>query len=264
MITSLSNPRVKLAAKLRQRKQRAEQGRFLIDGVREIERAYGAGIEMDYVFRCWIMCDAGDARAVNARLVQDGVETLSVSEAVFKKLSYGGRTEGLLAVAKVPERSLDDISLPDDALVVVLENIEKPGNVGAVLRTADAVGAAAVLLCGTGADLWNPNTIRSSIGTVFTVPVCYADTDAILERLTNDGFRMLATRVFASSEYTDANYDGRTAIILGSEAEGLTKAWHRDDVTAVRLPMLGTADSLNVAATAAIVLYEALRQRSTL
>jgi TrmH family RNA methyltransferase len=162
----------------------------------------------------------------------------------------------------VRPKSLADLSLAGQGLVVVLEAVEKPGNVGAVLRTADAVGASAVVVADPGTDLYNPNTIRASLGAVFTVPACTAGSAETLAWLRGQRLRILAARVDGSVRYTDVSYVEPCALVLGSEVRGLSEVWRDAEVTAIRLPMLGTVDSLNVSITAAVVLYEALRQRA--
>jgi TrmH family RNA methyltransferase len=260
-ISSIHNPRIKNAGKLRQRRQRDRQRRFLIDGVREIGLAHASQIVLDEVFYCDKSIRDPDVRVLVERLTHEGVDVVDVAKPVFAKLAYGERDEGIVAVARTPQRSLADFSPPENALVVVLEGVEKPGNVGAVLRTADGAGADAVLLAGSGTDLWNPNTIRASLGAVFTRSVFHATTADAIAWLRERDFRILATRVDAETFYTDADYSGRVAIALGSEADGLTPEWRAEHITPIRLPMLGTVDSLNVSAASAIVLYEALRQR---
>jgi TrmH family RNA methyltransferase len=166
----------------------------------------------------------------------------------------------VILVVRAPQTRLADLELPPDPLVVVTEDVEKPGNVGAILRSADAVGAAAVIAVG-GTDLFNPNVIRASIGTVFSVPVAGATAGEVVPWLRARGLRVVASRVDASTLHVDADLRGPVAIVLGNEAEGLSDVWNGPDVEAVRLPMAGAADSLNVSAAAAVLLYEAWRQR---
>ncbi|HEU0242589.1 MAG TPA: TrmH family RNA methyltransferase, partial [Candidatus Limnocylindrales bacterium] len=179
------------------------------------------------------------------------------------RLGYGERSEGVVATVRIPDTSLAALTgaLPPDPLVVVLEAVEKPGNLGAVLRSADAAGADAVILANPRTDLFNPNAIRASLGTVFAVPVAAGGAAAVRAWLESAGMRVLAARVEAAIPYTEADLRGPVALVLGSEADGLTEAWTGGDVTAVSLPMLGVADSLNVSVTAAVLLYEARRQR---
>jgi TrmH family RNA methyltransferase len=260
-ITSIQNPRIKNAGKLRQRRQRDSQQRFLIDGIREIDRAHASDIVLGEVFYNEKSIRDPAVSELVERLEQDGVDVSAVVKKVFTKLAYGERNEGVIAVAKTPQRSLAEFAPPENALLVVLEGVEKPGNVGAVLRTADAAGADGVLLAGGGTDLWNPNAVRASLGALFTQNVFQATTDEAIAWLAEHHFRVLATRVDAELLYTEADYSGSVALALGSEADGLTPAWHTDHITPIRLPMHGTVDSLNVSATSAIVMYEAVRQR---
>ncbi|MCG8585598.1 MAG: RNA methyltransferase [Pirellulales bacterium] len=263
LITSIQNPRIKNAGKLRQRRQRDRQKRFLIDGIREIRRAHKSSVVLEEVFYNEKALRDPVVQELIDELRKDGIQVNDVVKPVFAKLAYGERDEGVVAVAKTPERTLAEYAPSDRALLVVLEGVEKPGNVGAVLRTADAAGVDGVVLAGGGTDLWNPNTVRASLGAIFSLDVCQASTDETIGWLTDNGFNVLAARVDAELLYTDADYAGRVAIALGSEADGLTPAWHADTVTAIRLPMHGMVDSLNVSAASAVVMYEAVRQRGT-
>jgi RNA methyltransferase, TrmH family len=261
-ITSLHNQHVKDAIKLRQRRQRDKQRRFLIDGVRELMRAISAGVEFAEVFVCEPLCQSSEAREALAQIAQTSAAVLSLTPQVFGKLTFGERAEGVLAVAHTPTKSLDDLLLPPDALVVVVEDVEKPGNLGAILRTADAAGVSAVIAAGHGTDLYNPNCIRASLGTVFTMPVCAAGVEETLRFLRLKGLSIYAARVDAAMLYTDVPLANAVALVLGSEAAGLSAAWRGDDIVPICLPMRGAADSLNLSATAAVLCYEAVRQRS--
>lgn len=262
VITSLQNPRVKEAVRLRDRRHRQKQGRIVIDGARELARALGAGVPMQEIFVCPSLCQNDEARRTLELVAQAAAEVLEVTEPVFEKLAFGDRAEGVLGVAATPSTSLDRITLPDCPLVAVLEGIEKPGNVGAVLRSADGAGVSALIVADGGTDLFNPNAIRASLGTIFTRPVAAASSTETLAWLRRQGLAIYAARVDGSQPYTTANLRQPAALVLGSEATGLSNAWRADDVAAIRLPMRGVADSLNVSATAAVLFYEALRQRS--
>ncbi len=260
-ITSVQNPRVKKAATLRTRRGRKKQGRIIIDGVREVSRAAESGVELVEVFVCPEVY-GDDGRELAARVSDQAVDVLTVSPTVFQKLAFGSRVEGIVAVAQRPQQSLEDVPVAEDVLVAVLDGVEKPGNVGAVLRSADATGVGALVVADGGIDLYNPNVIRASLGAIFTLPVCAAGRDETLAWLRQHDMRIFATRVDGAIGYTEVSYRGRCAIVLGSEAEGLSDVWDADDITAVSLPMLGTVDSLNVSTTAAVLFYEALRQRA--
>ncbi len=263
LITSLQNQRVKDAAKLRDRRQREKQGRFLIDGVRELDRALDAGLLPADVFVCPDLCTSDEARRLFARVTQLCPQAVSeVTAEVFEKLAFGERLEGIVASVPTPTKPLDALQLPDDAIVCVLENVEKPGNLGAILRSADAAGIAAVIAADDQTDLFNPNAVRASLGTIFSMPTAVADAATTLAWLRERRFSMWAARVGSGPTYTDVDYRGPTAIILGSEADGLSARFWADDIRPIHLPMLGRADSLNVSVAAAIMFYEALRQRS--
>lgn len=271
-ITSLQNPRVKAAARLRDRRHRDKQGRILIDGARELGRAIRAGVRLAEVFVCRAACQASEARQVLEALGPTGqdaggaasrgaVEVFDVTEAVLEKLVFGQRCDGLLGVAETPQRRLDDLRLPERPLVAVLEGVEKPGNVGAVLRSADAAGVSALVVADPRTDLYNPNAIRSSLGAVFTVPAAVATAEETAAWLKRQSLAVYAARVEGAAAYTEADFRRPAAIVLGSEAQGLSPQWSGEWITPVRIPMLGAADSLNVSAAAAVLFYEALRQR---
>jgi RNA methyltransferase, TrmH family len=261
-ITSLQNPRVKDAVRLRDGRHREKQGRILIDGARELRRAIAAGVKLLEMFVCEPLCHSDDARELLAALPHCGGDVWHVSEAVFERLAFGQRTEGVLGVAEMPRPTLATLELEQSCpLIAVLEGVEKPGNVGAVLRSADAAGVSAVVVANGRTDLFNPNAIRASLGTIFTMPVCEATSGEVLEWLRQRRFQIVAARVDGSVRYTEVDCRGPTAIVLGAEAVGLSPIWSGEGITAVHLPMLGAADSLNVSATAAVLFYEALRQR---
>jgi len=259
-ITSLHNPRVQQAVRLRERRGRRQQRRIVIDGAREVARAIEGGVALIDVYVCEARCQGAAARRTLVAL-PGTAERWNVSEAVFDKLAFGQRSEGIVAVAHLPRRSLNELQLPENPLVAVLEGIEKPGNVGAVIRTADAAGVSAVVVVDGGTDLYNPNAIRASLGTIFTMSVCAASAEAALAWLGERRLAIFAARVDGAVDYTAADFTRPAAVVLGSEAAGLSDSWRAASITAVRLPLLGQADSLNVSATAAVLFYESLRQR---
>jgi TrmH family RNA methyltransferase len=259
-LDSPRNPRVRAALALRDRAERERTGATLVDGVRELTRAIDADVEVLESF-----VDPG-------RLAVTGPDLLDrlrrghglVHEAgpeVLSRLAYGDRSEGVVAVVRVPDTSLARLQPGPDPLYVVVEGVEKPGNLGAILRSADAVGADAVIAADPMTDPFNPNAIRASLGTIFSVPVASAGTGAVRAWLAARGIRVLAARVDGGDVFDGVDLRGPLAIALGSEAAGLTDAWRDPSVTAVRLPMYGAADSLNVSVAAAVLLYEARRQR---
>ncbi len=261
-ITSPQNPRVKDTVRLRDRRHREEQGRILIDGARELQRAIDAGVKLLEAFVCEPLCQGHPTRRLLAALPASGCETLLVSPPVFEKLAFGQRAEGVLGVAETPRIALQSLDIKPQSLVAVLEGVEKPGNLGAVLRSADAAGVSAVIAADPRTDLYNPNAIRASLGTIFTMPVCEAASADVLQWLRENRFHIFSARVDGAAPYTTVDYRGPTAVVLGSEAAGLSDIWRGADIAAVRLPMLGAADSLNVSVTAAVIFYEALRQRT--
>ena len=260
-IISRQNPQVKDAVRLREGHERRRQRRFIIDGTREISRALDSGIRPLKAFICDELCQSADSLKAKAAAKTHAAEVFEVSPDVFAKLAFGDRNEGILVVAEAPRLALADLRLPANPMVAVLEGVEKPGNVGAILRSADAAGVDAVIIADGRTDLYNPNTIRASLGTVFRQNICEASSADAVEWLGSKSLAIIAARPDATTLYTDANLRTGVAIVLGSESAGLTDAWNAVGVTAVRLPMHGLADSLNVSTTAAVLFYEAVRQR---
>ena len=256
IITSASNPKIKTLLALQQKSSaRRESGLFVVEGRRELAHCAAAGFGIDTVFVCPALCPDP--------LPSGGAKVFEVSEAVYRKIAMREGTEGIVAEVRTPERRLADLDLPEHPLVVVLERVEKPGNVGAVLRSADAAGADAVLLCDPLTDLWNPNLIRASVGAVFTVPcVCCGSSEAIAF-LQARGIRILTAQLQDSSLYYDCDMRRGTALVMGTESTGLTACWREAADAHIRIPMLGALDSLNVSVSAAILLFEAVRQRQS-
>ena len=259
-ITSTKNPHIRAAAALRDRRERDEAGLTLVDGVRELRRALTGGATVVEAFVDEDRLDHDGAGAVDEAR-RRGAVIIRVSGPVLDRLAYGDRSEGLVAVVRIPGLALTGLRLPADPLVVVLEGVEKPGNLGAVLRSADAAGADAVIAADPRTDLFNPNAIRASLGTIFAVPLAAGTSGGVRDDLAARGLRLLVARVDADALYTGVDLRGPVAFVLGSEADGLTEAWSGPAVVPIRLPMLGVADSLNVSIAAAVLLYEARRQR---
>jgi TrmH family RNA methyltransferase len=261
ILTSLANPRIKAAAALRDRRERDRTGLTLVDGAREIRRAIDAGASLVEVFVCEPLLAGPDARAALDALRAGDVPIQAASEPVVARLAFGARSEGLVAIVRIPSHQLGELTLPADPLVAVVEGVEKPGNLGAILRSADGAGVDAVVAASPGTDLFNPNAVRASAGTVFSVPLAAAPSSGVLAWLREKGLRIVAARVDAGRVYSDVDLTGPLAVVVGAEAEGLGDAWSAPDIVAVHLPMLGVADSLNVSVSAAILFYEARRQR---
>ena len=271
-ITSAANPRLRAVASLRNRGGRETSGHLLIDGAREVVRALDGGVQVVEAFVVEPMPPDLELAAAAGRVAAAGIPFATVSPEALRRISYGDRASGIVAVAETPASGLDRLSAVlaavraagREPLIAVIEDVEKPGNLGAVARSADGAGFDALVAAtavGPAADPWNPNAVRSSLGTIFTLPVAVGAAAEVRQACVAGGLRIVAARVDASVPYTGIDLTGPLALVLGSEARGLTAAWDGPEVTAVRLPMLGRADSLNVAAAAAVLFYEARRQR---
>lgn len=266
-ISSAHNPRIKAALRLRDSGERRKTGLFLIDGMRESMRALDAGIVFKEVFinRETLESSASPtpARERVFQLIQRiPAEVLQpVETTILDKLSYGQRSSEFVCVAQAPSLEIGRLNFPMDALILVIDAIEKPGNLGAILRTADAVGVGGVILNNPVCDIFNPNAIRASLGTIFTVPLAVARTPETLATLKKINCRIFATQVSATQAFWEMDYCGPVAIVMGSEAHGLRDDWLIPDCVPISIPMFGKADSLNLSTSTAIVLYEAIRQR---
>ncbi len=260
VIDSPHNPRIRAAADLRDRQERVARGLTLVDGARESRRALAAGATVETAFVCPPLVHSDEAAAAMAALAARGISPVEVSRRAFDKVAFGDRADGIVLVVAVPPARLGDLEPGVAPFLLVTEDVEKPGNLGAILRTADAAGCDAVIAIG-GTDLLNPNVIRASLGVVFSMPLAAAAASDALAWLRERGVRPVAARVDAERAYVEADLRGPLAIVLGSEVAGLSETWLASDIEAVRVPMLGVADSLNVAATAAVLAFEARRQR---
>jgi TrmH family RNA methyltransferase len=252
-ITSTQNPRIKHLLALGQKaKARQAERLFVVEGRREIQHCIDAGFRVATLY-----CQPGLCPSP-----PPAEETVEVSPTVYEKIAYRGSTEGLVAVVEARQARLDDIRLSPAPLIIVLESVEKPGNLGAVLRTADAAGADAVIVCDPLTDLYNPNLIRSSIGAVFTVPCVACCSEACISYLKEHRIQILTAQLQDSRPYYDTDMRQATAIVMGTESTGLTPQWRLAADAHIRIPMLGRLDSLNVSVSAAILTFEAVRQRS--
>lgn len=266
VITSVQNPRVKAVVALQQKSaERRRTGLFVVEGRREVEHCVEMGLKVMEVFVCEEMggwsCDIVAANSTEETSGAQGLRVTEVTRGVYEKMAYRGGTEGVMAVVKSKERRLEELDLSENPLIVVVERVEKPGNLGAILRSADAAGADAVVVCDPLTDLWNPNLIRSSIGAVFTVPCVACGSEECIEFLKAHGIQILTAQLQDSELYYDTDMRRGTAIVMGTEATGLTEVWRQAADAHIRIPMLGRLDSLNVSVSAAILLYEAVRQR---
>jgi TrmH family RNA methyltransferase len=281
-ISSLQNPRVKQLVKLRERRDRDEAGLFMIEGYREIRRALEKGVRPKefYFSPDWFLGENEPALIEQAK--QAGAQLFELSKDAFAKVAYRERPDGLLAVAPQWKRSLEDLHVAGFAdpgpesetpgsptpataklpFLLVVESIEKPGNLGTILRSADAAGCDAVIVCDPVTDIFNPNVVRASTGVLFSVPVVVAESTAVHAWLKEKGIRMAATTPHTTNIYTQTDLRGPLAIVMGSEQYGLSEFWMKGADVLVRIPMAGQADSLNVAMATIITLFEAVRQRN--
>lgn len=252
-ITSSANPKFKrLIALLQKSSERRESALFTVEGVREISHCIEAGYKPDCIFFC---PDIVSEEALPQ------CRHFALSAGLYAKAAYREGTEGAIGVFQAIEHPLSSLHLKDNPLIAVLESVEKPGNLGAVLRTCDAAGADALIICDPRTDLYNPNLIRASIGAVFTVPTAVCTTAQAISFLKSEGIRILTAQLQDSSLYYDCPMTKGTAIVMGTEATGLSDKWRQAADAHIRIPMLGKLDSLNVSVSAAILLYEAVRQR---
>ncbi|MBO7137660.1 MAG: RNA methyltransferase [Bacteroidaceae bacterium] len=257
MLSSTQNPRIKHLLLLQQKSaQRRADGLFVVEGQREVEHCLAAGFVVQTAYVCQEI--AGPVS------LPQTVEVVPVTSHVYERIAYRGSTEGIVAVVEARRTKLSDLRLPKSPLIVVLESVEKPGNLGAVLRSADAAGADAVVVCDPLTDLYNPNLIRSAVGAIFTVPCVACSTEECITFFKEKGIQILTAQLQDSSLYYDTSMTGPTAIVMGTEATGLTDLWRNAADAHIRIPMLGQLDSLNVSVSAAILLFEAVRQRQTL
>jgi len=268
VITSSANPRVRQAARLRDADARRETGLTLVDGRRELSRAVAAGVDVVEVF---LAIDAIATMAHDgwvAELAARGTRLVALPEKPFAKLAFGSRNEGCVGVVQFTPQPLERLEAAADTPLLLVEGVEKPGNLGAILRTADAAGLAGVVVCDGRTDPANPAVIRASLGTVFSVPLATATAPDVIGWCAAQGRRVVAATPDGTRSWHAADLTGGVAIVLGSEAHGLSPVWHAAAdagtivVESIHLPMRGAADSLNVSATAAVLAYEALRQES--
>jgi RNA methyltransferase, TrmH family len=262
-ISSLQNPRVKQLVKLRDRRPRDEAGVFLVEGYREIRRALEKKVQLNEIYFApdWFLGENEPALLAQAEAA--GATLFELSKEAFAKVAYRERPDGLLAVAPQWHRTLDDLSLSATPFLLVVEAIEKPGNLGTILRSADAAGCDAVVVCDPVTDVFNPNVVRASTGVLFSVPLVVADSSVVLTWLKEKRIRTVATTPAAETIYSAADLRGPLAIVMGSEQYGLSEFWLKNADLPVRIPMAGQADSLNVAMATIITLFEAVRQRSS-
>lgn len=271
VITSAQNSKIKLLLELQEKsKTRKKEGLFVVEGRRELLHCIEAGYVPFAVFFCPEIISKTDRTEIENAIEKQNAATggklplaIEVPQQLYDKVAYRGGTEGVVAEMHCKDLSLDSLKLKENPLIVVLESVEKPGNLGAVLRSADASGVDAVIVCDPLTDMYNPNLIRSSIGAIFTVPVATAKSDEAITWLKEKGAKIYTAQLQNAEWYYDTDMTGATAIVMGTEATGLTDAWRNAADAHIKIPMLGRLDSLNVSVSAAILMYEAVRQRNS-
>lgn len=258
VLTSAQNTKIKYLLTLQQKSQeRQAAGLFVVEGKRELWHCINAGFQIHAIFYCPAIAGSNEDMLAKANC-----PIYEVSKDIYNKIAYRGGTEGVIAEVKNRSLSLKDLKLKEHPLIVILESVEKPGNLGAVLRSADASGADAVIVCDPLTDLYNPNLIRSSIGAIFSVPCIAVSSEECIQFLKEKQIQILTAQLQDSKLYYDINMKQATAIVMGTESSGLTDVWRKAADAHIRIPMLGHLDSLNVSVSAAILLYEAVRQRN--
>ncbi|MCO5248994.1 MAG: RNA methyltransferase [Chitinophagales bacterium] len=259
-ISSLQNKWIKeLRLLMEKSKERRETGMFVIEGWKEIVMAKEAGY---YIRSLFVRDGAIYKKEINEIWKEEQPETALVFKEIFDKLTYRGVSSGAIAIAESKTHELADLRLGHNPVILVLDAVEKPGNLGAIIRTADATNVDAVICCDTATDVYNPNVIRSSVGCSFSVPIAVATREETIQWLRRHQIQILVTSLKASKVYTEVDFKKPSAFVLGTEAVGVDALWESLSNQNIILPMLGKNDSLNVSNTAAVLLYEMLRQRS--
>jgi TrmH family RNA methyltransferase len=261
IITSVNNPRIKNIVRLREKKARDSQDLMIIDGIKAIRLALDNPVAVKELFYCDSLLRDKEERGLVERAKKKKADIFSLNRKVFARIAYGDNAEGIIAVAVKVKRHLKNLAKGKSGLYLILESLEKPGNLGAVLRTSDAAGADAVIVCDSRTDIFNPNVIRSSRGTFFTLPVVEASNLEALLWLKQNQIQIISSSPDAKLEYTQVDFRKPSAVVLGSEHKGLSPFWLNSCELKIKIPMKGQVDSLNVSTAAAIILYEAVRQR---
>ena len=265
-ITSAQNPKIKeVVALMEKSRERRNQKLFVVEGVRELLHCIEADYEVHAIFVCTDILTRESYEEVMkaAEASSPRCVCYSISKALYEKTAYRSGTEGVVAELRCKSHRLEDLAVKENPVVVVLESVEKPGNLGAVLRSADAAGVDAVIICDPLTDMYNPNLIRSSIGGIFTVQTAAASSEEAIRWLKDSGIKIYTAQLQDSEWYYDIDMKGGTAIVMGTEATGLTDIWRKAADAHIKIPMLGKLDSLNVSVSAAILMYEAVRQRNS-
>ena len=263
-ITSLQNPKIKTLKKLEKASERREQNLILIEGLREIVLAQRAGYQITSLFIYEEILKEDERYSLKTLTNNNsGMSVYHISKEVYDSLAYRETTEGVIATARPGNHSLDKIKLGTSPLILVIEGVEKPGNLGAMLRTCDAAHVDAVIICDGKTDVYNPNVVRSSLGTVFTQQIIVCETAQAIQFLKGNGIKIFAAELEAANFYFSENFKQPSAVVVGTEATGLSAAWINAADVRIKIPMLGQIDSLNVSVSAAVLLFEAVRQRTS-
>ncbi len=257
-IQSSQNPKIKLINKLYTSKGRQKLGLFVAEGFREISMAYNSDFRLRYIF---VNKHFFKRKDINSFPFKDE-KFYQIEDSLFSKISYREDTEGIIAVFETKEHTLSKIKLSENPFIIVVESVEKPGNLGAILRTADATLADAVIVCNKIIDLYNPNVIRSSIGCLFSVPIAVCTNEDAIEWLKSINIKIYSSALQNAVNYYSINFTLPTAIVFGTESKGLSDIWRKNSNTIIKIPMLGKIDSLNVSNSVAVISYEVLRQRN--
>ena len=262
-ISSLQNPLVRQILQLKEKKRgRDKTGLFVLEGLREMQLALKGGYEITKVFYCADIISTGEITALFPE-EDEGREGIELSREVYRRVAYREKTEGVLALARAKSHQLHDLQFHrKDPLILIAQSPEKPGNLGALLRTADAANLDAVILADPKSDLYNPNIIRSSVGCLFTVNIGVGSSEEVIQFLRDKGIKLYSAALSASELYSELDYTGPVAIAIGTEATGLTEKWITESDANVIIPMKGQIDSMNLSVSAAILIFEALRQRN--
>ena len=259
LISSLQNLSVKNLVKLNKARERKEQNLFVIEGARELSLALAS----DYCIIGVYVCEELFATSSYPNVL-DGVsanKTTYITQQVFEKVAYRTSSDGIVALARPKTHQLSDIRLTDNPFIIILESVEKPGNLGAILRSADAAAVDAVIVCDPQTDVYNPNVIRSSVGGIFTVQTAVCSSKEAMDWLDKNAIKSFAAELEASDFYQNIDFSGPSAIVMGTEADGLTETWLNFATQRIKIPMRGKIDSLNVSVSTAVLTFEAMRQR---
>ena len=257
----MKNPGIKLIRGLRNRRQRDDSGLSIIEGFRTISRALECGIEMRICYYAPELFLGKNEVSLLEKVQKSGTVLQEVSAGVLAKISYRDRPEGLIALIPVRKHELSGMPTGENSLYLIAEGIEKPGNLGSILRSADAVGASGVLICEKCTDIYNPNVITASTGALFSMNIAEDSRENVLAWLQQHRIKTVAATPEAAKNYTEVDYSASTAVIVGAEQYGVSRFWKKHADQNAFIPMLGYIDSLNVATAATVILYEAVRQR---